>query len=95
MLLLTAVWARLGADVTVVEYLDRIVPTMVGTQAMRLYVSLVSVLRFVDRDRSMLPLCVQDGEVRRAFQRSLQKQGMKFKLSTKVGGQVEQTFVLV
>ena len=27
---------------------------------------------------------VQDGEVRRAFQRSLQKQGLKFKLSTKV-----------
>ena len=26
----------------------------------------------------------QDGEVRRAFQRSLQKQGLKFKLSTKV-----------
>ncbi|KAI3434485.1 hypothetical protein D9Q98_002561 [Chlorella vulgaris] len=50
---LGSVWARLGADVTVVEYLDHIVPTM-------------------------------DGEVRRAFQRSLQKQGLKFKLSTKV-----------
>lgn len=32
---------------------------------------------------SCLPL--QDGEVRRAFQRSLQKQGLKFKLGTKVG----------
>ncbi|PSC74380.1 Dihydrolipoyl dehydrogenase mitochondrial [Micractinium conductrix] len=50
---LGSVWARLGAEVTVVEFLDRIVPSM-------------------------------DGEVRRAFQRSLQKQGLKFKLSTKV-----------
>lgn len=50
---LGSVWARLGADVTVVEYLEHIVPTM-------------------------------DAEVRRAFQRSLQKQGLKFKLNTKV-----------
>jgi len=48
-----SVWARLGTEVTVVEFLDNIVPTM-------------------------------DGEVRRAFQRSLQKQGFKFKLGTKV-----------
>ena len=27
-----AVWARLGAEVTVVEFLDRIVPSMVGRQ---------------------------------------------------------------
>lgn len=48
-----SVWSRLGAEVTVVEYTDTIVPSM-------------------------------DGEVRRAFQRALQKQGFKFKLGTKV-----------
>jgi dihydrolipoamide dehydrogenase len=48
-----SVWSRLGAQVTVVEYTDTIVPSM-------------------------------DGELRRAFQRALQKQGMKFKLGTKV-----------
>ena len=50
---LGSVWRRLGAQVTVVEFLDRIVPTM-------------------------------DGEVARAFQRILAKQGMKFRLGTKV-----------
>lgn len=50
-----SVWRRLGAKVTVVEYLDRIAPTM-------------------------------DGEVSKQFQRILQKQGMEFKLSTKVTG---------
>jgi dihydrolipoamide dehydrogenase len=48
-----SVWLRLGAKVTVVEFLDRIVPGM-------------------------------DGEVGKAFQRVLKKQGMDFKLSTKV-----------
>ena len=43
------------AQVTVVEFMDHIVPTM-------------------------------DGEIRRNFQRSLQKQGMAFKLGTKVRG---------
>jgi hypothetical protein len=32
-------------------------------------------------------LVLQDGEIRKLFQRSLQKQGMKFKLNTKVRGQ--------
>jgi len=50
-----SVWLRLGAKVTVVEFLDRIVPGM-------------------------------DGEVGKAFQRTLKKQGMVFKLSTKVTG---------
>ncbi len=50
---LGSVWRRLGAQVTVVEFLDRIVPTM-------------------------------DGEVARTFQRILTKQGMKFRLGTKV-----------
>ncbi|GLQ08358.1 dihydrolipoyl dehydrogenase [Devosia yakushimensis] len=50
---LGSVWARLGAQVTVVEYLDRILPGM-------------------------------DSEVARQFQRMLQKQGMEFKLSSKV-----------
>ncbi|MEC9266874.1 MAG: dihydrolipoyl dehydrogenase [Pseudomonadota bacterium] len=52
---LGSVWGRLGAKVTVVEFLDRIVPTM-------------------------------DGEVSKNFQRILKKQGMEFKLKTKVTG---------
>ena len=50
---LGSVWRRLGAEVTVVEYLDRITPGM-------------------------------DADVAVAFQRALTKQGMKFKLGTKV-----------
>ncbi|MCC7283949.1 MAG: dihydrolipoyl dehydrogenase [Acetobacteraceae bacterium] len=50
---LGSVWRRLGAAVTVIEYLDRIVP---GT----------------------------DAETATAFQRILARQGLKFKLSTKV-----------
>lgn len=50
---LGSVWRRLGADVTVIEFLDRIVPGM-------------------------------DAEVARAFQRVLAKQGLKFRLGTKV-----------
>jgi dihydrolipoamide dehydrogenase len=49
------VWRRLGAEVTVVEYLDRIVPAM-------------------------------DGEVGKAFERILARQGIAFRLSTKVTG---------
>ncbi|KAJ9531959.1 hypothetical protein QJQ45_003669 [Haematococcus lacustris] len=48
-----SVYARLGAKVTVVEFLDNIVPSM-------------------------------DSEIRRSFQRSLEKQGLKFQLGTKV-----------
>jgi len=50
-----SVWRRLGAKVTVVEFLDRIVPGM-------------------------------DGELAKTFQRILTKQGMTFRLSTKVTG---------
>src|SRR4051794_35472532 len=50
---LGSVWRRLGAQVTVVEFLDRILPGM-------------------------------DAEVGKQFQRILQKQGMAFKLSSKV-----------
>ena len=50
---LGSMWRRLGAQVTVVEFLDRILPGM-------------------------------DGEVGKQFQRILQKQGMTFKLSSKV-----------
>lgn len=50
-----SVWRRLGSEVTVVEFLDRILPT-------------------------------NDGEVSKQFQKILEKQGMKFKLSTKVTG---------
>jgi len=50
-----SVWRRLGAKVTVVEFLDRIVPGM-------------------------------DGEVGKQLQRVLAKQGMTFRLSTKVIG---------
>ena len=52
---LGSVWRRLGAEVTVVEYLDRILPGM-------------------------------DGEIARQFQRMLEKQGMAFKLGSKVTG---------
>lgn len=54
---LGSVWRRLGAEVTVVEFLDRLVPGM-------------------------------DGEVGKTFQRVLGKQGLKFRLSTKVTGAV-------
>ena len=52
---LGSVWRRLGAKVTVVEFLDRILPGM-------------------------------DGEVARQFQRIMAKQGMTFRLSSKVTG---------
>ncbi|MBS0333287.1 MAG: dihydrolipoyl dehydrogenase [Proteobacteria bacterium] len=52
---LGSVWRRLGAQVTVIEFLDRISPGM-------------------------------DAEVAKTFQRSLTKQGMTFKLSSKVTG---------
>jgi dihydrolipoamide dehydrogenase len=55
---LGSVWLRLGAKVTVVEFLDRLVPTM-------------------------------DAEVAKAFERVLSKQGMKFRLGTKVTGAAE------
>ncbi len=60
---LGSVWHRLGAEVTVVEYLDRLVPAM-------------------------------DGEVGKAFERILGKQGLKFRLKTKVtGAKVDDTGV--
>jgi dihydrolipoamide dehydrogenase len=52
---LGSVWRRLGAQVTVVEFLDRILPGM-------------------------------DGEVVKQFQRILEKQGVAFKLASKVTG---------
>jgi dihydrolipoamide dehydrogenase len=52
---LGSVWRRLGSQVTVVEFLDRILPGM-------------------------------DGEVARQVQRILTRQGMTFKLSSKVAG---------
>ncbi len=54
---LGSVWKRLGAEVTVVEYLDRLVPGM-------------------------------DAEIAKTFERVLGKQGIKFRLSTKVTGAV-------
>jgi dihydrolipoamide dehydrogenase len=50
-----SVWRRLGAKVTVIEFLDRILPTM-------------------------------DGEVGREMQKILTKQGLAFRLGTKVTG---------
>jgi len=50
---LGSVWRRLGADVTVIEFLDKITPTM-------------------------------DGEISKAFQQILTKQGFAFKLGHKV-----------
>ena len=52
---LGSVWRRLGSEVTVVEFLDRITPGL-------------------------------DSEIAKQFQRLLQRQGMKFLLSTKVTG---------
>jgi dihydrolipoamide dehydrogenase len=52
---LGSVWRRLGAEVTVVEFLDRIIPNM-------------------------------DGEISKSFERLLARQGMKFRLGTKVTG---------
>ncbi len=54
---LGSVWKRLGAEVTVVEYLDRLVPGM-------------------------------DAEIAKMFERVLGKQGIKFRLSTKVTGAI-------
>jgi dihydrolipoamide dehydrogenase len=50
---LGSVWARLGAEVQVIEFLDHIVPAM-------------------------------DPEIRRSFERVMKKQGIQFKLSSKV-----------
>jgi dihydrolipoamide dehydrogenase len=52
---LGSVWRRLGAEVTVIEYLDRILPGM-------------------------------DSDVAKSFQKILTKQGMTFKLASKVTG---------
>lgn len=52
---LGSVWKRLGSDVTVVEFLDRVTPGM-------------------------------DGEVSKTFKRVLEKQGLVFKMKSKVTG---------
>ena len=53
--LTACVWRRLGAQVTVIEFLDQLLPGM-------------------------------DGEVRKEAAKLFKKQGMEFKLSTKVTG---------
>ncbi len=64
---MASVWQRLGTEVTIVEFLDRILPGM-------------------------------DGEISKSMQKILTKQGMKFKLGTKVasarteGNQVTLSF---
>ena len=50
-----SVWSRLGTEVTVVEYLDKILPTM-------------------------------DADISKEFKKILEKQDIKFKMSTKVNG---------
>ncbi len=50
---MASVWGRFGAEIEVIEYLDKITPAM-------------------------------DGEISKQFQRILEKQGFKFRLSTKV-----------
>ncbi len=55
---LGSVWRRLGSEVLVVEYLDRILPGM-------------------------------DGDVAKSFQRIQEKQGIKFRLASKVTGVVK------
>ncbi|MDR3441091.1 dihydrolipoyl dehydrogenase [Telmatospirillum sp.] len=60
---LGSVWRRLGAEVTVVEFLDRALP-------------------------------LHDGEISKQMQRILERQGMKFKLGTKVmGADIDKTGV--
>jgi dihydrolipoamide dehydrogenase len=61
---LGSVWRRLGSEVLVVEFLDRIVPGV-------------------------------DGEVAKQFQRLLERQGMKFKLASKVVGVEKKGATLV
>ena len=61
---LGSVWRRLGSEVLVVEFLDRIVPGV-------------------------------DSEVAKQFQRLLERQGMKFKLASKVVGVEKKGAVLV
>ena len=56
---LGSVWQRLGTQVTVVEFVDRILPTM-------------------------------DGEVSKAMQKILEKQGMTFKLNSKVTSAINE-----
>ena len=56
---LGSVWRRLGSEVVVIEYLDRILPGM-------------------------------DGDVAKSFQRILAKQGIAFRLSSKVTGVAKQ-----
>ncbi len=55
---LGSVWRRLGAQVTVIEFLDRLIPGM-------------------------------DAEIAKQFQRVLEKQGIRFKLKSKVTGAVK------
>jgi dihydrolipoamide dehydrogenase len=55
---LGSVWHRLGAEVTVIEFLDRLIPGM-------------------------------DGEIAKALERVLIKQGIRFKLKSKVTGAVK------
>jgi dihydrolipoamide dehydrogenase len=50
---MASVWSRLGSEVTVIEYMDRLVPAM-------------------------------DSDISKEFKKILEKQGIKFKLSTKV-----------
>jgi len=50
---MASVWSRLGSEVTVIEYMDRLVPAM-------------------------------DTDISKEFKKILEKQGIKFKLSTKV-----------
>ena len=56
---MASVWRRLGAEVTVVEFLDRITPNM-------------------------------DAETSAVLQKSLEQQGIKFRLNTRVVGTAEQ-----
>jgi dihydrolipoamide dehydrogenase len=59
-----SIWSRLGSKVTVVEFMDRLVPLM-------------------------------DAELGAAFQKSLTKQGLEFKLSSKVTGLKEKKDKLI
>jgi dihydrolipoamide dehydrogenase len=80
---LGSVYARLGADVTVVEFLDGLIPGTDKVSTLRPHL-----LLSVDDDARFCSLTKRSfvQEVAKEFQKLLKKQGFKFKFKTKVTG---------
>lgn len=70
-----SVWSRLGSEVTVVEFLNSIGGAGIDEE--------ISWVPFIFRFSVLLPIDTYR-LLRKQFQKSLTKQGLKFKLSTKV-----------